>query len=407
MIAHGDHDDIAPLIAEWCEDIGKRLEHCAIHVRTCRRVASMFCAWAKIRSADQIDPLSVMRWLRARGDRVSRKTALNEMSVIRTFVDWLVSAGHLEHNRIAGIRLPRAPKSRGCQPFTIDEARAIIEAADLAESSSGRSRIHGPLRSSFYTVMLLTGLRFSEMRAQRWDDIHFGERWLRVTHDKSRRCDVIPLSAQTVAALRRWRNWSTGELVFPNAPCNKSLDRDQKAAGVAVQPGNWHRFRKCLITTLRRKGASINEICRIARHVDPKTTMNSYDWHELDDLRKVTELFPSLPKMAGFGVDTRCDFADKTRGNVHAPARTNSEDVDARPSARENVAPSNGAGRASISSGNSASDQRTWRDSNPPVPDLFLWLTLADALMRKGASWQQSDTDSSSQSSDSRRQRDS
>ncbi len=295
MIAHAGQGDVRALVEEWVEDIGQRLGHCPIHVRTCRRVAMSFVAWASIHEADQIEPITVMRWLRARGQIVSRKTVLNEMSVIRTFADWLVSCGILSHNRVAGIRLPRAPKSRGCLPFTVDEATRIVAAAEDAERRPGAHRAHGPLRSTFYRFVLLTGLRFSEASAQLWEDIDLESLTLRVTHDKARRNDVIPITRQVADSLVRWRAWSTGPLVFPRVPCNKSLERDMRAAGVEIKAGNWHRFRKCLITTLRRNGADLNQICRVARHVDPRTTMQSYDLHEVDELRPIVQLFPNLP----------------------------------------------------------------------------------------------------------------
>lgn len=296
MIAHAGQGDVRALVEEWVEDIGQRLGHCPIHVRTCRRVAMAFVAWSGVQSPEQIEPVSVMRWLRARGESVGRKTVLNEMSVIRTFADWLVSCGILSHNRIAGIRLPRAPKSKGCLPFTVDEATRIVAAAEAAElRAGGLPRAGGPLRSTFYRFILFTGLRFSEAAAQLWEDIDLNEMTLRVTHDKARRADVIPISPQAAETLRRWQPWSTGPLVFPRVPCNKSLERDMRSAGVEIKAGNWHRFRKCLITTLRRNGASLNQICRVARHVDPRTTMQSYDLHELDELRPVVQLFPNLP----------------------------------------------------------------------------------------------------------------
>lgn len=400
MIALGDRGDIASVIDEWCDDIGRRLGHCDIHVRTCRRVTLMFVAWAKVRSAEQIDPVSVMRWLRHRGEQVSRKTALNEMSVLRTFVDWLVASGHLTHNRISGIRLPRAPKSRGCRPFTIEEAAAIILAAEEAEGSSGRSRIHGPLRSTFYRVMLFTGLRFSELRVQEWQDVSLAERWLRVTHDKARRHDVIPISQQTADALVRWSRWSKGPLVFPHVPCNKSLERDMESAGVEVVAGNWHRFRKCLITTLRKKGATLNQVCRVARHLDPKTTMLSYDWHELDELRQVTALFPQLCEVNTFSVDRCRHFPDKTAGDVHEHPSTNPEPFDVPPSASQNVAASTSAGGTSIGS-SIVRDQRTWRDSTPSVAELVPWALLVFELMRKGASCPARSAESASSSSSS------
>lgn len=283
---------------EWIVDISQRLGYSRDQVRRCERSVAAWAAFASATTIDDLRPISVTRWLADRS--VSRKTQLNDLGALRCFCDWLVSVERLTSNPLRGLRMPRAYGTRGCEPFTLEELRRLIAYVTAKEAKAdGRQAKWGPLRSTWYTFLARTGLRFDEARKVRWDDIDLGEAIMRV-RGKGGRFDVLPIDPETVSTLYRWRSFSAGPKVFGSVPCHKTILEDIKAAGIAKKPGRWHRFRKTAITERAKRGASLRVMCQFARHNDPKTTANSYDFVRLDEIRAAANLLPTIyPQFAG------------------------------------------------------------------------------------------------------------
>jgi integrase len=240
-----------------------------------------------------------LAWLSSGG--WTGKTGRNRASVLRAFGDWLETAAHVAHNPFAAIRLPRATPGRGAEPFTLAELRTLLRVVRQLEETVDRRRgRHGPMRSTFYAFLALTGLRFSEAARQRWEDIDLDAGAMAVTLDKSRRRDALPLCVECVGLLQRWAWWTKGHgggLVFPVVPCHKTLVADLERAGIARARGAWHRFRKAAIVERARRavpGASYREVQTFARHTDPRITLGVYDRVRLDELRPIAEAMPSL-----------------------------------------------------------------------------------------------------------------
>lgn len=235
-----------------------------------------------------------LAWLEHGGWR--GKTQRNRASVLRAFGDWLETSGRVSANPFRAIRLPRAASAPGAEPFTLEELRSLLRAVRALEETSDRRRgRHGPMRSTFYAFLALTGLRYSEAAGQAWADVDLAGAAIVVTCDKSRRRDVLPLCAECVGLLARWAWWSSaGGLVFPVVPCHKTLVADCARAGIARGRGAWHRFRKAAITERARRVATYRDVQGFARHTDPRITLGVYDRVRLDELRPVAEAMPAL-----------------------------------------------------------------------------------------------------------------
>ena len=250
-------------------------------------------------------------WLTALGKAGSRKTAANKMSALRMFGEWLEGDGHIERNPWQGIVVARGFRSPGWAPFTAAEVTRLIEAAEAREGTAHRGTNTGPLCSTWYALLTLTGLRYSECRGLMWKHVDLEARTLTVRNDKARRGDILPLSTEAVAALRLWRaywlarEWSRGDapkrkklgFIFPQAPSHHSLEADMRAAGLVKNTentGQWHRFRKAAIAERAAAGASVRDLYHFARHSDPKTTLEIYDRATVSQLRGVAELMPTL-----------------------------------------------------------------------------------------------------------------
>ena len=281
--------------AEHLRDIRDRLGYAAHQVRRVERVILAFVAFSGAATVEDLRPLQVMRWLHSRTSAgVGRKTQLNDVGALRCFGVWLVSMERLAMNPLRGLKLPRVPRTRGCRPFTLEETRTLISVASRAETVDDRAAKFGPLRSTFYAFLARTGLRYAEAKVQRWCDIDLGAAVMVVTQAKGGQLHVVPLDDETVALLRRWRRHSDGDAVFPSVPSHHTLVRDCDRAGIRQEPGEWHRFRKMSITERAKRGATVRAMQRFARHADVKTTQAHYDFVEIEEMRTVADMLPTV-----------------------------------------------------------------------------------------------------------------
>jgi integrase len=232
------------------------------------------------------------------------------------------AAGELGRKELAeGVRCkrPLAVVHRGNArgvPFTLEDVRALILAAEAREASTdGRVTMHGPLASTYYAFLTLTGARRREGRMQLRSDVDLDRGLLYYTADKARRGDGIPLPVECVAALRTWMAWcdeqiakgkpkfvARSEYLFPELPSHITLQADMKTCGIPgweqgdakKARGFWHRFRKCAVTERASRGADVRNLHHFARHENLETTLNIYDYAKVEELRPTAELMPRL-----------------------------------------------------------------------------------------------------------------
>lgn len=292
----GDRRTLVEDAEEFLRDIRDRMGFARDHCHRCERVIAAFIEHSKAKSPDDLRPIAVMRWLQHRADDgIGRKTQVNDLCALRSFADWLVQVERLPFNALRSVKTPRVHHTRGCEPFTLEEVRAIISAAMRSEAAKDRrSSRHGPIRSTFYMFLARTGLRYEEARRQLWRHTDLDNRVMTVTVPKNGCQQVIPLDTEAVALLRWWRPRSQGELIFAMTPSHHTLREDCRAAGIAMKPGQWHRFRKMAVTERAKRGATMRAMQSFARHMDPKTTQKSYDFVAIAEMRDAAERLPSL-----------------------------------------------------------------------------------------------------------------
>lgn len=194
------------------------------------------------------------------------------------------------------IRLPRNGPCRGAEPITLEQFRRLLDVARRCdESDDGRKGRWGPLRETLYLVLGLTGLRIGELAVQEWADTDLVSAILRVTADKARRNDVIPIAGEAIEALSAWRRWSAGPLLFPVIPSHHTIAEQLTLAGI-VGRGRWHRFRKFAVVERARRGVDYRRLSRFIRHADLGTTLRHYDLVLCEELREVADAIPREQK---------------------------------------------------------------------------------------------------------------
>ena len=274
-------------------------------------------------AGDNLTPASCVAWLSAMSmsRKLSPQTVRNRMSLCRQFAGWLVVQGRLSINPWVSIPAPRGRAGVGADALTQDEVNRLIVAAErAARHPDGRIRNNANARAVLYRLLNGTGMRWGEWRWQRWDDIDLERAELKVTKDKSRRRDTLPISASVVATLRAWRQVISGELVFIDYPTQKGLDRDMASCGIEGR-GKWHRMRVGFITSAFELGVPADLIQKLVRHKSVDQT-HRYLRH------KDSTLKAGIEKISQIGKDLSSTALDKqeqacSSAPVFKPSTTN------------------------------------------------------------------------------------
>ena len=119
-------------------------------------------------------------------------------------------------------------------------------------------------------------------------------------YSKRRRQDTQPIRPDLVILLRTYLvGKAQGQAVFrvPDKP-GKMLRKDLEAAMIPYRDGagrvvDFHALRHTFISNVVRSEASVKHCQELARHSDPKLTMNVYTHLDVKDLAAVLEGLPS------------------------------------------------------------------------------------------------------------------
>ena len=247
------------------------------------REASERMGW---RTTKDLTAPSCVRWLQGLADRgLMGGTLRNRLSVMRGFGRYLVEIGEWSSNPLREVRSPRVrarERGEGARAFEPEEVKRLIEAARVAEKAHLNARRFGSCRSTLYRTLWDTGLRYTEaMRLRvRYADLD-GLR-IRVKGDKSGRGDTIPITSSLADVLNAWiqdRELEANDPLFVRVS-HRTLVRDMERAGVPREVndarGQWHCFRKGIITYHLRQGLDLKVVQEHARHASSVTTLNHY-----------------------------------------------------------------------------------------------------------------------------------
>jgi integrase len=217
--------------------------------------------------------------LAGRSEHLTRRT----ISVLKLILDHAIDNGQLFANAAQGVRIIKSSRIDYKAPVPSKEAiRALIETA-------------GEDFKPHLIVSALGGLRASELRGLRWQDVDFDKGFIYIRQradaynqmgePKSRAgFRDIPAGPMVLNALRRWKlrcPKSELGLVFP-APRGgilqhtRTQDRFRKLlvnVGVTMR---WHDLRHFAVSLWIEQGFSIKEIMTFAGHSSIQMTMERY-----------------------------------------------------------------------------------------------------------------------------------
>jgi len=221
---------------------------------------------------------------RHRQGRKSR-TIQRELSSIRSFYQYLMRNGRVEHNPAREARAPRAdrPLPKTCDAEAIDRLLQVRDASDGLQLRD----------SAIFELIYSSGLRLAELVNIDLDDIDLAERRLVVT-GKGNKTRHLPVGRKAAAAVARWLKRRRDYCTDMQQPALFVSRR-----GTRISPRNVQSRLELLI---RRQA--------MEQHLSPHMLRHSFATHLLEsssDLRAVQELLGHV-NIATTQIYTHLDF---------------------------------------------------------------------------------------------------
>lgn len=291
-LADSESLTVAEAAASW-------LEHCEVRCKTGRRMeratlrdysdkVRLHLKDSKIGIADKLLVQLTRRHVNEFRDRMlingrSEHLTRRALSVLKLILDHAIDNGQLFTNAAHGVRVIKSSRIEHMAPVPSKEAiRGLIEGAEEDFKPH-------------LIVSALGGLRASELRGLRWQDVDFENGFIHIRQradaynkmgePKSRAgFRDIPAGPMVLNALRHWKlRCPKGELglVFP-APRGGILqhtntqERFRKLCAEAEVKMRWHDLRHFAVSLWIEQGFSIKEVMTFAGHASIQMTMERY-----------------------------------------------------------------------------------------------------------------------------------
>lgn len=199
----------------------------------------------------------------------SSATIAARLTIIRTFLDWLVERDLLQVNPAAAIKAPKLSK-RLPKDINMDEMQQLLDNTPI-DSKEIRDK-------AIYELMYSAGLRLSELIHITYSDMDMDERCVRVI-GKGNKERLVPFGSYAVDWINRWL------LIRQEWIGSKIIGADLLFIGTTGKPINPRTLQKRLALYAQSQG--------VTSHVHPHRLRHSFATHMLEssqDLRAVQEL---------------------------------------------------------------------------------------------------------------------
>jgi integrase len=228
-------------------------------------------------------------------------------TAIKSFTRWLLVKGRIGRDPLVSLARMNAMTDRrhARRALSVHELRTLLDATEKSERVV--RGLSGPDRKALYALAMTSGFRAKELAsltpASFLLDADRPAVIVRAAYSKNRREAVQPLPLDVGLALKEYlADIPRDKIVWPGqwyVDAAEMLRGDLDAAGIpyrdeAGQVIDFHGLRHSYITLLSRSGVSPKHAQELARHSDPKLTMNVYTHLELYDLSDAINDLPCL-----------------------------------------------------------------------------------------------------------------
>jgi site-specific recombinase XerD len=228
-----------------------------------------------------------MKGRRGRGQH-SDSSIHHHARAIKSFSRWLWRDGRVREDALVHWALPEIHDAYIRSALSPEQAARLITATAAGRV---RSRMTGGDRAMLYAVALGTGLRRSELLSLTPESFTLDANpptvFCAAQRTKNGHDALQPIRPELAALLRPWlAGKAPREPVF-TLPANMAarvLRCDLEAAGIADSASyDFHSLRHSYITMVVQSGASVKVCQQLARHADPKLTLNVYSHLTIHD----------------------------------------------------------------------------------------------------------------------------
>jgi integrase len=230
-----------------------------------------------------------------RGRRGRQRFADNSIvayaRAIKSFSRWLWKDGRIRDDALAHMSLPEVADKMVRRALESEEAALLLSIAPSQPTAAGMT---GEDRSIMYAIALGTGYRISEILSLTPESFDLAGDpptiTCRAEHTKNRKLAVQPILPELAELLRPWlARRPAGVPVLKIRPDRAAgiLRQDLAAAGVEeAEAYDFHALRHTYVTLIIKGGATARVAQELARHSDPRLTMNIYTHLTVTDTAK-------------------------------------------------------------------------------------------------------------------------
>lgn len=218
-------------------------------------------------------------------------TRSNRLGSVRIFFRWLSKKRILVYNPAADIELPKVVKTVPRDVLTVPEVEKILSACNLKFKMGIRNRA---ILETFYS----TGIRRSELRYLKPEDIDFEEGVLTVREGKGGKQRLVPIGKRALSWVNKYIEEVRSQAPLGHEPwlflsrTGKSVSdltaitwEIMNKAGIRKE-GACHLFRHTMATMMLKNGADIRVVQEILGHAKVQTTQR-YTHLCIDHLKQV------------------------------------------------------------------------------------------------------------------------
>lgn len=221
-------------------------------------------------STDEVTPHTINAYLARLRETRRSSTANSYCRALRTFFNYLLAEGLLDHNPMANTKTPPVTEE---YPEVLDET----EAAALIRAAKQNDRDHAVI-----LFLLDTGARASEVTGLKVGDIDITRRSAKV-FGKGRRSRAVFFNEKTARALARWmshdKRGNPKDWLFPSqrggrltaSGLRQMIKRTAKRAGLENTRIYTHLLRHTFATYYVKQGGDAHTLTRLLGHKSIKT----------------------------------------------------------------------------------------------------------------------------------------
>lgn len=226
------------------------------------------------------------------GKQISQNTVASYFLAIRVLFQFFEKKGYIDKNPVPKLQC------KAKQILIIPDKELEVILLKLKRSDKKHLVEINKQHYRFIALLLMTGLRVSELVHLTFDDIDFRENLLRIRNEKKDRIDYLPLYED----LRKFilQEWNVREGKLFNYSSRNSLKFFERFLKREKYPNyTFHTLRKTFISKLINSGLSVYDVMTLARHKNIKTTLKHYTAAELQRMGKAISAQTNLGTILG------------------------------------------------------------------------------------------------------------